>query len=62
MGGTQEPPAPDGGGKRRSAAELVLLAVVCVLAGFVVGVVRSHGTRPAHPVTVRTTVAVRGSS
>ncbi len=44
----------------RFAAELVLVAVVCVLAGFVVGIARSHGGHASHSVTVRTTVSVSG--
>ena len=60
MGGTQgRKDAGDARGRRRFAVELALVGVVCVLAGFAVGVVRSHsGGGSSHPVTVRTTVSI----
>lgn len=48
--------------RARVAILFVVLAIVCVLAGFVVGVVRSHAHQSPHPVTVKTTVAVSGST
>ncbi len=48
--------------RARTAIVFVVVAVVCVLAGFVVGVVRSHADQAPRPVTVKATVAVDGSS
>lgn len=48
--------------RARAAVLFVVLGVVCVLAGFLVGVVRNHAERSPRPVTVKTTVAVGGST
>lgn len=47
--------------RARVALVFAVLAIVCVLAGFVVGIVRSHGDPSHQPVTVETTVAIGGS-
>jgi hypothetical protein len=48
--------------RARVAIVFVVIAVACVLAGFVVGVVRSHADQPPRPVTVRTVISTGGSS
>jgi hypothetical protein len=47
--------------RAHTAIAFAVLAVVCVLAGFVVGVVRSHPGQSPRPVTVKAIVALGGS-
>ena len=58
MGGTEPRHDPE---RARVAILFVVLAIVCVLAGFIVGVVRSGADHSPRPVTVKTTIAVSGS-
>jgi hypothetical protein len=46
--------------RARTAIILGVVAVLCVLTGFVVGVARSHAQHSPRPVTVETTVAISG--
>lgn len=46
----------------RVVAVCIVVALVCVLAGFVVGVARGHAEGPHRPVTVRSTVVVGGGT
>lgn len=40
----------------------IAVAVACVLAGFAVGIVRSHAEHSHRPVTVETTVSIRSGT
>jgi hypothetical protein len=47
--------------RARTAIAFAVVAIACVLAGFVVGVVRSHPGQSPRPVTVKAIVAAGGS-
>jgi hypothetical protein len=63
MGGIE---VRDGPGDDHASTRIVLVciavAVACVLAGFVVGIARSHAEQSHSPVTVETTVSIQSGT